>query len=41
MKPIDVKSSKCIYFEVKNNDKYPQVEVDDHVKIFKYNNIFL
>ena len=41
MKPIDVKSSKCIYFKVKNNDKYPQFEVDDHVKISEYNNIFL
>ena len=40
MKPIDVKSSRCIYFAVENNDKDPKFEVGDHVRISKYKNIF-
>ena len=41
MKPIDVKSSKYIYFDKKNNNKEdPKFKVDDHVRLSKYKNIF-
>ena len=40
MKPIDVKSSKYIYFDKKNNNEDPKVKVDDHVRLSKYKNIF-
>ena len=41
MRLIDVKSSMYIDFSVKNNDQNPQFEVDDHVEISKYKNIFV
>ena len=41
MKLIDVESSMYIDFAVKNNDKNPQFDVDDHVEISKYRNIFV
>ena len=40
MKPADVKSSMYIDFGVENNVEDPKFEVDDHVRIFKYENIF-
>ena len=40
MKPIDVKSSTYIDFGVVNNDKYPKLEVHDHVRILKCKYIF-
>ena len=33
MKPVDVKSSTCIGFNVENNDKDPKFKVCDHVRI--------
>ena len=33
MKPIDIKLSTYIDFDVENNDKNPKFEVDDHVRI--------
>ena len=33
MKPIDIKLSTYIDFDVENNDKDPKFEVDDHVRI--------
>ena len=36
MKPVDVKSSKYIYFNVKNNNKDPKFEFGDHMRILKY-----
>ena len=41
MKPIDVKLSAYFDFGVENNDKDPDFEVDDHVRILKYKNIFV
>ena len=40
IKPIDVKTSTYINFEVENNDKYTKFKVGDHVRISKYRNIF-
>ena len=40
MKPADVKSSMYIDFGVENNDEDRKFQVDDHVRIFKYENIF-
>ena len=40
MKPVDVKSSTYIDFDIENIDKYPKLKVDDHVKISKYKNVF-
>ena len=40
MKPIDVKSSTYIDFDIENIDKYPKLKDDDHVKISKYKNVF-
>ena len=40
IKPVDIKSSTYIDFAVENNEKDPNVEVGDHVKISKYENIF-
>ena len=40
MKPIDVKDNTYIDFEKEVNDKDPKFEIDDHVRIFKYRNIF-
>ena len=39
MKPIDVKSSKYIYFDKKNNKEDPKFKVGDHVRLSKYKNI--
>ena len=33
MKPVEVKSSTCIDFDVENNDKDPNFEVGDHIRI--------
>ena len=41
MKPIDVKSSKYIAFDVQNNVKDPNFEVGDQVTISKYKNILI
>ena len=40
IKPIDVKTSTYINFEVENNDKDTKFKVGDHVRISKYRNIF-
>ena len=40
LKPIDVKSSTFIDYEVGNHDKDPKLKVGDHVRISKYENIF-
>ena len=37
----DVKASTHIYSAVRNNDKDPKFEVDDHVRISKYKDILL
>ena len=39
MKPVEVKSSTCIDFDVEDNGKDPNFEVGDHVRISKYRNI--
>ena len=33
MKPVDVKSSTCIDFDVENNDQDLKFKVRDHVRI--------
>ena len=40
MKPIDVKTSICINFDVENNDKDHKFKVGNQVRIWKYKNIF-
>ena len=40
MKPADVKDNTYIHFEKEVNDKNPKFKVGDHVRIFKYKNIF-
>ena len=40
MKPLDVKSSAHIDFNVENNNKNPKFKVGDHVIISKDKNIF-
>ena len=40
MKPIDVKTSTYIDFEVERNDKDPKCKVNDLVRTSKYKNIF-
>ena len=40
MKPTDVRDNTYIDFEKEVNDKDPKFEIDDHVRIFKYRNIF-
>ena len=40
MKPVDVKDNTYIDFEKEVNDKNPKFKVGDHIKIFKYKNIF-
>ena len=40
MKPVDVKSSTCIYSSKEINDKDPKFKVGDIVRILKYKNIF-
>ena len=39
-KTANVKSSTYIGVVVENNDEYRKFEVGDHVRIFKYKNIF-
>ena len=41
MKPADVKSSAYIDFNKENNREDPKFEVGDHVRISKYENIFV
>ena len=40
MKPIDVKNNTYLDFGKENNDKDPKFQVNDHVRISKYKNIF-
>ena len=40
MKPVDVKLDTYFILCVENNDKDPKFEVDYHVRISKYQNIF-
>ena len=40
MKPVDVKDNTYIDFEKEVNDKNPKFKVGDHIRIFKYKNIF-
>ena len=40
MKLVDVKDNTYIDFKKEVNDKNPKFEVDDHVRISKYKNIF-
>ena len=40
MKPVDSKSSTYIDFGKGINEEDPKFEVGDHVRIFKYKNIF-
>ena len=40
MKPVNVNSSTYIGFGIENNEEDPKFEVGDHVRIFKYKNIF-
>ena len=40
MKPVDVKGNTYIDFKKEVNDKDPKFKVGDHVKVFKYRNIF-
>ena len=36
VKPADINTSTYIVFAIENNDKGPNVDVSDHVKIWKY-----
>ena len=40
MKPIDIKSSTYIDFGIENKDKDSKRTVGEHVRIWKYNNVF-
>ena len=40
MKPVDVKSSTYIDFNEENNKEGPKLNVEDHVRIFKYKKYF-
>ena len=40
LKPVDVNSSTYIHTGVENNEKNPQFEIGDHVKISTYKNLF-
>ena len=40
MKPVDVKDNTYIDFKKEVNGKDPKFKVGDHVRIFKYKNIF-
>ena len=40
MKPVDLKSSTYIDFDVDANDKGTKFQVGDYVRISKYKNIF-
>ena len=40
MKPVDVKNNTYIGFKKEFNDKDPKFKIGDHVRIWKYKNIF-
>ena len=40
MKPVDIKDNTYFDFEKEINDKDPKFKIGDHVRIFKYINIF-
>ena len=40
MKPVDVKSTNYVEYNVNSNEKDPNFQVGDHVRISKYKNIF-
>ena len=40
MKPVDTEDNTYIDFKKEANDKDPKFKVVDHVRIFKYKNIF-
>ena len=40
MNSVNIKSSTCTDFGVGNNDKNHKFEINDHVEISKYENIF-
>ena len=40
IKPVDVKDNTCIDSNKEVNDKDPKFKTGDHVRIFKYKNIF-
>ena len=40
MKPIDIKSSNYVKYNVNSNDKDPTFQVGNHVRISKYKNNF-
>ena len=40
MKPADIKDNTYFDFEKEINDKDPKFKIGDHVRIFKYKNIF-
>ena len=40
MKPVDVKWSIYIDFDIESNAKYPRFKLGDHVRISKYKNNF-
>ena len=40
MKPVDAKGNTYIDFKKEINNKYPKFKVGDHVRIYKYKNIF-
>lgn len=40
MKPLEVKTSTYIGFDVESNNKYPKIKVCDYVTIWKYKNKF-
>ena len=40
MKPVDVKDNTYIDFGKESNDKHHKFQVDDHIRILKYKNIF-
>ena len=40
IKPVDIKDNTYFDFEKEINDKDPKFKIGDHVRIFKYKNIF-
>ena len=40
MKPVDVKPDSYAKYNVDSNEKDPKFQVGDHVRIWKYKNIF-
>ena len=40
MKPIDIKASTYIDFDVENNDEDPKFVFGDYVRMSKYKNVF-